>query len=338
VRHRWEAVHLGDPGVVRAHRASGGKRARPFPIKWGRRRPPLPRFAPSRRVRGRFCAASRGPGPATLRASGTAFLQDRGVGCQLKRPWRQAPCELMAESCPHCGASTHFSPQDARVLHGTCPECGVTSTIVQATAAGVEPASPSGPSESASVRPELDAREARPAEPGPACPVCGTALTLRAWSVEAIEAGCVSCGSTTRYRAMREDRGPRPRGTWERRGREGGPAMGGPRGRPCRECGGPLSFTTDAEGVLTGECAQCGNRFTLPPRTYDRATGPPRDRTRGFRSGFPPRGRGPYGAPRAEGRFPRRAGGRPRFRPRDREDESDEDDRPERRRRRPRRE
>lgn len=244
----------------------------------------------------------------------------------------------MAESCPHCGASTHFAPQDARVLHGTCPECGVTSTIVQAASVGGEAASTSEMSNPVSSGPDRPEGDAQPAEPGPPCPVCGTALALRSWSADSVEAACVSCGSTTRYRAMREGRGPRGPTAWEGRRRDAGPAMGTPRGRPCRECGGPLSFTTDAEGVLTGECAQCGNRFTLPPRTFDRPTGPPRDRSRGFRSGYPPRGRRPYGAPRDGGRFPGRGGGRPRFRPRDREDESDEDDRSERRRRRPRRE
>ena len=80
----------------------------------------------------------------------------------------------------------------------------------------------------------------------------------------------------------------------------------GPRSRPCRQCGAPLRFTTNEEGLLVGECEACGNRFTLPPRTEggrreggfgrdDRGSrgrrfGPPSGRSKGGRS-YAPRGR-----------------------------------------------
>jgi hypothetical protein len=241
----------------------------------------------------------------------------------------------MSESCPHCGASTSFSAQDARLLHGTCSACGVTSTIVQG-APGVElsmapgtPAAPTHPGKGSA--PEPSSAE------GPPCPVCGTALVLRSWSANSVEADCTSCSSTTRYRAMREE--GRPERFTPRAAR--GPELDerGPRGRPCRECGGPLTFSTDAEGTLTGECAQCGNRFTLPARQgFERRSGPPRDRGGGFRGGYAPRGRRPggWGTGARPDRFRRGTGPPTRFRRRD--DDADEDAGPERRRRRPRRE
>jgi len=241
----------------------------------------------------------------------------------------------MSASCPHCGGATNFTVQDARLLRGTCPDCGVTSTVVQEVTGGQLPEAPEGTSPlSASPAPAA----AGPTSPeGPPCPTCGTALVLRSWSAVSVEADCTSCGSTTRYRTLSGDRdferpvehGRRPRGS-DVEERE-------PRGRPCRECGGTLRFSTDAAGVLTGECAQCGNRFTLPPRRdFDRRSGPPRDRGSGARDGYAPRGRRPggWGSGGPPNRF--RRGPPPRFRRRD--DDSDEDEGSDRRRRRPRRE
>jgi len=90
-------------------------------------------------------------------------------------------------------------------------------------------------------------------------------------------------------RARRPD-GPR----WSNRDDSRGPPRDAPRSRPCRECGGQLTFSTGPDGAIVGECASCGNRFSLPPR---------RDGDRG--SGY---GGGGYGGRSYGGR-------RPGFRP-----------------------
>ena len=89
-------------------------------------------------------------------------------------------------------------------------------------------------------------------------------------------------------RARRPD-GPR----WTNRDDSRGPPRDAPRSRPCRECGGQLTFSTGPDGAIVGECASCGNRFSLPPR---------RD---GDRGGY---GGGGYGGRSYSGR-------RPGFRP-----------------------
>ncbi len=182
-------------------------------------------------------------------------------------------------SCPECGADAVFEERAARLLQGSCPDCGRAFTILQhasehAPALGDVPAT-------AGAAPALDEDGVPRAAPdGPACGVCGTTLAVRASSETSLEVTCPSCETRVSYVLDRPEARPRERrfvevsrgGPREDRGppREdrGGPRddREGPRARPCRECGGPLSFTTDAEGNVSGECASCGNRFTLPPR------------------------------------------------------------------------
>jgi hypothetical protein len=229
----------------------------------------------------------------------------------------------MANSCPGCGADVAFPARPAVLLEGTCPECGKSSMVIeQGELAAGTPVAPG-------------------AIPLPIpCPQCGESLSIRASPDGAIGASCAACGAQTRYvpegRAPREadSHGP-PRsgpGPGER-------SFGRPSSRPCRECGGPLRFSTGPDGMTVGECASCGNRFTLPPRPegggrdrrpYDRGGSrsfpPGRGRTGGWSRGDDRRGPPRYGG--GGGRFVRRGP------PRDRDEDEERDD-SRRRRRRP---
>lgn len=230
----------------------------------------------------------------------------------------------MSNSCPDCGATVEFSATPARVLHGDCAGCGHAFTILE----GMPPIPPgraSGPSEGAGAgtAPEV-----------PACGTCGAPLSIRTSSDTTLEAVCTSCSSRFSYslETPPSDREParRPR-RFEPAARERG-GYDRPPSRPCRECGGTLQFTTTPDGLVTGECAQCGNRFTLPPRREGGGRPPFR---RPGRSGFRPRYGGGGGYSR--GGPPRSGGGSRPYRRRDSSRDDDEDD-DGRRRRRPRRE
>lgn len=147
-------------------------------------------------------------------------------------------------------------------------------------------------------------------EVGLPCKNCGADLELSLGAGDSIEAVCPSCNSVQRFVLERpgsdRERAERPGSDRERAERPGprreeresrdGP--GGPaRTRPCRECGGPLSFTTLSDGMVQGECASCGNKFVLPPRR-DRGE---RGEYGGGRSGYRPQG-GRRGPPRYEAR------------------------------------
>lgn len=246
----------------------------------------------------------------------------------------------MGAVCPECGAEAAFVERKARVLQGSCVGCGRAFTIVQEAPSPVgdhaatdtslsQATSEEGARPSPSEPPELRV-------PGPACAVCGATLTLTAKSGTSFEARCHSCSTTLTYvLATGPVSGPFRRGP----PREDRPTFRTPRARPCRECGGPLSFSTDDDGNVTGECASCGNRFTLPPRR-----GPAAERAgRGYRGGrdrsFSPRFRRPGRWPRqAEGSRPRQfEPSRPSYRPRERRPGSDDDEEDRPRRRRPRR-
>jgi len=224
----------------------------------------------------------------------------------------------VSKSCPDCGAAVELSEQEARLLTGTCPSCGKAVTVVSGVHLSVGPAE-GGP-----------AGEATPGAAGPACAECGGPLSIEI-DGRSLTVSCESCDTSEKFYksppkeghgrsgerepSFDRPRGPRPEGGFR-------PMSS----RPCRQCGAPLRFSTDDQGLLTGECDSCGNRFTLPPRSGARGGG--------FRA---PRPEGPYGR-RRDSRYgggggrPPRPGGR-RFRPRDGADEDDE-----RPRRRPRRE
>lgn len=236
--------------------------------------------------------------------------------------------EKVEKSCPACGASTSVAEETVPLLRGSCAACGRAFTILTEpllVAGGAPPAEGPAPGEEPGAG-------SFPAIP---CRVCGGTLTWRAEGDGDLEARCAACSTTFAYVLAgrppeREERSFPPRGRFPRKER-GGPEPS--RARPCRECGGPLRFSTDDDGNVTGECESCGNRFTLPPR---RGFGPARaGRGRFDRSDRPPfRRGGRYGGDRSEDR-PRFRSGRPPFRPRERDEESD--DYPKnRRRRRPR--
>jgi hypothetical protein len=228
------------------------------------------------------------------------------------------------------------------VLTGTCAECHRVTTLVEGplpfgtpvAAAGEETPTAEGGASTAG---------------GPECAECGSTLTVSARDDGMLEVACAECETTTTFvpqdsappRAPRErsDRYERPRS------RDDAGGEGASNARPCRQCGAPLKFTTDAEGVLTGECASCGNRFTLPPRRDGGGGFGRGDRGGGdrYNSRGPPRyGRKPGGYSGGGGGY---GGGRPRYGGgsgsyRRREGSSDEgsSDDDSRRRRRPRRE
>lgn len=209
----------------------------------------------------------------------------------------------MPRTCPDCGTSVEYSTRTAYVLNGTCGQCGLVLTVVQDA-----PGTPSGapPAGTTTARPAGDTT-AHGTEPP--CPACGSALTFRSGSAGGIEATCAGCGANATYVPA----GSAPRGEFapERRRpeRSSGPGGGFPssNARPCRECGGPLRFSTNPDGTVAAECGQCGNRFVLPPRRDSDGGGGGRRFDRGSRPPF--RGSG----------SPRSYAGRPsggRFRPR----------------------
>jgi hypothetical protein len=220
----------------------------------------------------------------------------------------------MTDTCPECGASVEFETRSARVRSGTC-DAGHRAFLVlegQGLAPGAaqkangdERAEESWEGEARAD--ESDGETLRPGrEAGPPCPSCGESLSFRAGGETGVEATCSGCGSTFAYAIAEADTGgPRNRGAGARRPfREGRGGPERPRGRPCRECGGALRFSTGEDGRVTGECQSCGNRFTLPPRRD-------RDRDEG------PRGAGGRFGSRFRPRVPSGAGWKPRGRPRD---------------------
>jgi DNA-directed RNA polymerase subunit RPC12/RpoP len=236
--------------------------------------------------------------------------------------------------CPDCGAEIELAERTARLFAGACADCGKPVTVIQAAAGGSEAVASAPIPEGGTARVEAPT----PAS-GPPCGSCGAPLALQAGSPSKIDGSCAACGATFVYllsrpeeRERRFDRGGPPR--------RDGPGAGPPRSRPCRECGGPLRFSTDDDGNVTGECTSCGNRFTLPPRReFGGERGGPGGR-RGPSRSFSPSYRRPGRWPRSgEGDRPRRFGpARPTFRRRESRSDGDDEDDDGRRRRRPRRE
>ena len=205
----------------------------------------------------------------------------------------------MAKACPHCGSEVAYSETEARLLTGTCAGCGSAVTVVAGV--GVAPGTSNTTPETGGALPTLD---------GPRCEECDSVLVIRSNGAEGLSADCPECETTLTFVLAGGDAGPEeardeddgeeappirapPRGRLGDRPRGPGRGAMGPAARPCRQCGAPLTFSTDEEGNLVGECASCGNRFTLPPR-----------REGGYRD------RGAYSRPSGGGRYPRPGGGR----------------------------
>ena len=188
----------------------------------------------------------------------------------------------MTSSCPNCGSSLELEEHDVRLRTGTCGSCTKEFVFVEGTSVASKLGSPGS-----RVTGGEDARPEGPAE-GPQCATCGAPLTFQVRGHGSLEVTCEDCGTAEIYVAAK-----RPPSF--DRGRPDRSGAGPPRGRPCRQCGAPLRFSNDDDGNLVGECAACGNRFTLPPR----------DR---------PEGRAPGG--RGEGRYGRRDFGGPNRGPR----------------------
>jgi DNA-directed RNA polymerase subunit M/transcription elongation factor TFIIS len=231
-------------------------------------------------------------------------------------------------SCPECGADVTYSVEEARVLTGTCDSCHKVTTLLQ----GTVPLGTGAPSDASAAEGGAPAT----AE-GLECSECGSALTVEASSDGSLEVRCAECETVARFvpegakSGAREERPPRR----EFRDRDDRPRGGAPNSRPCRQCGAPLTFTTDENGQLTGECSSCGNRFTLPPRRDNFSGGGRSGPSRyGGRSsgGYNRGGRGWSSG--GSGYRGGGSGGRPDRR-RDASRDSDDDERPRRRRPRP---
>jgi LSD1 subclass zinc finger protein len=234
-------------------------------------------------------------------------------------------------TCPGCGAEVTYAVQEARVLTGTCPDCARVTTLIEGALSVGTPAADSGESGVSKGAPET-------ASAGPECAECGSTLSVAALPDGAIEVSCAECETVTKFvpeirgsPSGRRDRGEPD----ERPARRGGfpDSAAGRNARPCRQCGAPLTFTTDSDGRLTGECNACGNRFTLPPRRDDAGSRGPRGPGRYSSRSFRPYGRGgggwSSGGRSTGGGSYRRRDARPR-----RDDDENAEDRP---RRRPRR-
>ena len=223
-------------------------------------------------------------------------------------------------SCPECGAEMEFSVEEAKVLTGTCGACHHLTTLVQGPL-------PLGTSTAPGTMPSDE--EAAPVASGLECSECGSPLTVEATPDGSIQVTCSDCETVARF--VPEERGRPSRPPRDDRAGDDRERGGPPRSRPCRQCGAPLTFTTDENGQLTGECSSCGNRFTLPPRREgDR--GPSRGGRGRFGNRPPPRydrgGRGGWSS--GGSGYGRRSG---TYRPRGPRND-DEDDSDNRRRRR----
>jgi len=249
----------------------------------------------------------------------------------------------VTNSCPDCGSAVEYADRNVRLRTGNCEQCGHPVTIVEEAFTSLPRTTSPVPG---ADKPEPTGSEEEPGAGSPSsigvnCRECGAQLTLRSASATKLEAACPDCDTTLTFvlagtpSAESEER---PRFTRERGSREG--PSGPSRSRPCRECGGTLKFTTGEDGMVTGECTSCGNRFVLPPRedrgrgrgprtAWGRPGGSFRPR---FRSGGDgPRGRDSGGAPRYRSNSSRPRGGYSR-------DDDGDDSEGFRRRRRPSRE
>lgn len=224
-----------------------------------------------------------------------------------------------------------FASQPAHVLTGSCAGCGHSFTLLEGV---VEPGRTVGRNARRAGEVQ-DASAGTESPTGPPCSLCGAPLDITA-RPGGLSAVCSGCSSQFQF-VLRSDSEPPYRRESGRGGyrRENRGESEAPRARPCRNCGGPLQFSTSPEGLVTGTCASCGNRFTLPPRRDEGGRGRPG--RGGPRGGYPSRPRGPGGWGRAGDRGappPRfRSRGPPFRRREDRGDDGEEPSKSSRRRR-----
>jgi hypothetical protein len=240
----------------------------------------------------------------------------------------------MTSTCPDCGTAVEVSVRNARLMSGTCSDCGRPLLMIQEVA--ILEGGNEGPGEG-----EIGAGRGitTPAADGPQCGKCHAPLGFRATDTGGIESVCSSCGATLTYLpagSEREEPRFRPADRDRRPPGRGGDRefVSAPATRPCRECGGALRFSTNPDGTVTGECSSCGNRFNLPPRSDSRGRGGGGfggDRRGG--GGYRPGGRREWTPGGGRGRAPSSGGG---FRRRPSFGRSDSGDRNDRRRRRSR--
>ena len=222
-----------------------------------------------------------------------------------------------------------FASQPAQLLTGSCAGCGHSFTMLEGVVeAGRGAARPAGAAPTAE-----ESSEESESSVGPPCSLCGAPLELAASPGGGLSAVCSGCSSSFQFvlqsDAERPYRRPPSRGGYRNQDRG---ESEGPRARPCRNCGGPLQFTTSPEGLVTGTCASCGNRFTLPPRREEGGRGRPSQR-----GGYAPRPRGGGGWGRGGDRGappPRFRSRGPPFRRRESRGSDDEDESPRNSRRR----
>jgi hypothetical protein len=236
----------------------------------------------------------------------------------------------MTRTCPDCGSTVEYATRTSQVLTGTCDRCSHVFTIVQDQPVGGLPPDLEGNDVAGEAgdggprgRPVSDAPLPSDA---PRCEACGSSMTFHTSAGRGIEGICSGCDAAVSYLPAAATGREEPRFRLETSSRPSEPSGGfrSERARPCRQCGGPLRFSTNPDGTVSCECGACGNRFTLPPRRdseRSRGGGGGRRFDRGSRPTF-----GGGGRNRSYGRG---QGGR--FRPRPRRDDS-EGDRPERRR------
>lgn len=252
-------------------------------------------------------------------------------GTKCNEPTRAVPCFTnMTRTCPDCGTAVDYTVRTASVLSGTCKQCGRAHTILQdtsATSPGIEHSGPEatgGPAEEGHGTGRTGI--AASMVDGPTCAVCGSLLMFHASPGRGMDATCSGCGAHSAYilaepesGGFRRMRAPQPNPVGQ--GSQGFPSS---RARPCRECGGPLRFSTSPDGTISGECGSCGNRFTLPRRNDSEGGSRGRGGARFDRRSGPSFGRG--GGPRSYGRPPPG-----RFRRRESDPDRDGDDRRRRR-------
>ncbi len=246
--------------------------------------------------------------------------------------------ETMSSTCPGCGAPVEYATRTARVLTAACGACGHGFTIWdQSTPAGVD----TGEEGTATSTPGTENPSPVGSTPPPLvqCATCGASITLQVEADGRLQGSCPGCAAQVIY--VREGSPgsvpspPRTSRGEPRRFRSQGPAFSSPTARPCRECGGPLRFSTQPDGTIAGECGSCGNRFSLPARRE--SYGGRSDRRGAFPRGGSPRFAGRGGWSRSDrGGGPRRFGPSDRrpFRPRERSGSAEEGDEDSNRRRR----
>lgn len=190
----------------------------------------------------------------------------------------------MPSTCPDCGSSMEFASQPARLLTGSCSGCGHSFTMLEGVVEPGQTARGGGAGSPDRKRP----MEGVVPSSGPLCTLCGARLEISA-SPGGLTGVCSGCSTSFQFLLLSgdegADRGPFRRPGFRQNNRE---VAAGTRARPCRNCGGPLQFTTSPEGLVTGTCASCGNRFTLPPR-QERGAGR-EGRARAQNRGYRPRG------------------------------------------------